>query len=41
MEKICFVIQPFDHGKYDRRYEEIIKPTVEECGLIAYRVDED
>ena len=37
----CFVIQPFDNGKFDRRYREIIKPAIESCGLSPYRVDED
>lgn len=41
MEKICFVLQPFDNDKYDKRYKEIIEPTIKECGLISYRVDED
>jgi len=41
MEKICFVLQPFDNDKYDRRYKEIIEPVIIECGLISYRVDED
>lgn len=41
MEKICFVLQPFDNDKYDRRYKEIIEPVIRECGLISYRVDED
>lgn len=41
MRKLCFVLQPFDKGKYDRRYKEIIEPVIKECGLIPYRVDED
>ena len=41
MEKYCFVIQPFDNGKFDRRYQEMIKPVIEQCGLTAYRVDQD
>lgn len=41
MEKLCFVLQPFDRGKFDRRYKEIIEPIIKECGLIPYRVDED
>lgn len=41
MDDFCFVIQPYDHGKFDRRYREIIKPAVESCGLRPYRVDED
>jgi hypothetical protein len=38
---ICFVIQPFDGGKYDKRYKDTFKPAIEKCGLTAYRVDED
>lgn len=37
----CFVIQPFDKGQFDKRYIDIIKPTIEKIGLEAYRVDED
>ena len=37
----CFVIQPFDSGKFDKRYEDIYKPAIEAAGLIAYRVDKD
>lgn len=41
MGKLCFTMQPFDEGKFDRRYKEIIVPAVRECGLIPYRADED
>lgn len=37
----CFVIQPFDSGKYDKRYQGIYKPAIEAAGLEAYRVDND
>ena len=37
----CFVIQPFDSDEFDKRYNDILKPIVEEMGLEAYRVDED
>jgi hypothetical protein len=37
----CFVIQPFDSGKFDKRYADIYKPAIEAAGLIAYRVDKD
>lgn len=37
----CFVIQPFDSGKFDKRYEDIYKPAIEAAGLVAYRVDKD
>ena len=38
---ICFVIQPFDSGKYDKRYQDIYKPAIEAAGLESYRVDND
>jgi hypothetical protein len=38
---ICFVIQPFDKGKYDKRYNDIYLPAIQEAGLEAYRVDND
>lgn len=38
---ICFVIQPFDSGTFDKRYDEIYKPALEIAGLEAYRVDKD
>lgn len=37
----CFVIQPFDSGKYDKRYQGIYKPAIEAAGLEPYRVDND
>ncbi|MEW8557707.1 MAG: hypothetical protein AB2588_06950 [Candidatus Thiodiazotropha sp.] len=37
----CFVIQPFDHGKFDKRFKDTFKPAIEEVGLKAYRVDLD
>lgn len=37
----CFIIQPFDNGKFDKRYEDIFRPAIEECGLSPYRVDKD
>lgn len=40
MKKICFVIQPFNE-KFNQRYADIIKPAIEECGLVPYKVDED
>jgi len=39
--KYCFVMQPFDGDKYDKRFDEIIKPTVESLGYLAYRIDRD
>lgn len=37
----CFVIQPFDSGKFDKRFTDIYKPAIEAAGLEAYRVDKD
>lgn len=41
MEKFCFMIQPFDGGKFDKRYEDVFKPAIIEAGLEPYRVDSD
>ena len=41
MPPTCFIIQPFDSGKFDRRFTEVYKPAVEEAGLEPYRVDHD
>ena len=38
---ICFVIQPFDKGRFDKRYEDALEPALAEAGLDAYRVDDD
>ena len=39
---ICFVIQPFDEGgAFDKRFNETLKPAIDETGLKAYRVDND
>ena len=37
----CFVIQPFDRGAYDKRYEDVIVPAIVNAGLNDYRVDRD
>ena len=37
----CFVIQPFDSGKFDKRFDDVYKPAIEAAGLDAYRVDRD
>ncbi len=37
----CFVIQPFDGAKFDKRYVDVYKPAIEDAGLEAYRVDFD
>lgn len=39
--EICFVIQPFDNGKYDKRYKDIFSPAIEAAGFKPYRVDKD
>lgn len=41
MEEYCFVIQPYDRGDFDNRYDDIIQPAIEAFGLKAYRVDRD
>jgi hypothetical protein len=37
----CFVIQPFDGGRFDKRFSDVFKPAIEEAGLEPYRVDRD
>jgi hypothetical protein len=37
----CFVIQPFDRGPFDKRYEDVFEPAISEAGLEPYRVDRD
>lgn len=37
----CFVIQPFDEGRFDKRFEDILSPAIIEAGLTPYRVDRD
>lgn len=37
----CFVMQPFDGGKFDKRFEEIFKPAIQAAELEPYRVDRD
>jgi hypothetical protein len=39
--EVCFVIQPFDKGPYDDRYEDVYKEAIEAAGLRPYRVDRD
>jgi nucleoside 2-deoxyribosyltransferase len=38
---VCFVIQPFDGGSFDKRYEDILVPAITEAGFEPYRVDRD
>lgn len=35
----CFVIQPFDAGPYDKRYDDAFVPAISDAGLEPYRVD--
>lgn len=39
--KTCFVIQPFDGDKFDKRFTDIFEPAIKESGYQAYRVDQD
>lgn len=37
----CFVIQPFDRGVFDKRYDDVYAPAIKNAGLEPYRVDRD
>jgi hypothetical protein len=37
----CFVIQPFDGGAFDKRYDDVLQPAITDAGLEPYRVDKD
>jgi len=37
----CFVIQPFDGGPFDKRFEDVVAPAIRAAGLEPYRVDQD
>lgn len=37
----CFVIQPFDSGKFDKRFKETFAPAISTAGFEPSRVDED
>ena len=37
----CFVIQPFDAGRFDKRFADVFAPAIEAAGLEPYRVDQD
>jgi len=37
----CFVIQPFDGGKFDKRYDDVLAPAITAADLEPYRVDRD
>ncbi|MDX6501249.1 MAG: hypothetical protein QOG23_4509 [Blastocatellia bacterium] len=36
-----FVVQPFDQGPFDKRFDDVFAPAISEAGLEAYRVDRD
>lgn len=40
MEK-CFVIQPFDNEKFDKRFDDIFEPAIKKAKLKPYRIDRD
>ena len=37
----CFVMQPFDGGVFDKRYEDTFAHAIRDAGLEPYRVDQD
>ena len=37
----CFVMQPFDAGVFDKRFDDVFSPAILEAGLEPYRVDRD
>lgn len=37
----CFVIQPFDAGKFDKRFTDVFAPAIKAAELEPYRVDQD
>lgn len=37
----CFVIQPFDNGKFDKRYVDIFEPAIKKAEYEPYRIDND
>lgn len=37
----CFVIQPFDKGKFDKRFTDVYEPAIKAAGYQPYRVDQD
>ena len=39
--KNCFVIQPFDGRKFDKRFKDVYKPALENADITPYRVDQD
>lgn len=41
MAEVCFVIQPFDGGRFDKRFADVYSKAIEKAGLEPYRVDRD
>lgn len=39
--RICFVIQPFDRGKFNKRYSDAFEPAILAADLEPYRVDRE
>ena len=37
----CFVIQPFDKSRFDKRFDDHFAPAIRKAGLEPYRVDRD
>jgi hypothetical protein len=37
----CFVMQPFDGGVFDKRFEDVFSLAIRDAGLEPYRVDQD
>ena len=37
----CFVMQPFDGGVFDKRYEDVFAHAIKDADLEPYRVDQD
>lgn len=37
----CFVMQPFDKGPFDKRFDDVLAPAIRASGLEPYRVDRD
>jgi hypothetical protein len=37
----CFVIQPFDKGAFEQRYDDVLAPAIKNADLEPYRVDQD
>lgn len=37
----CFVMQPFDNAKFDRRFHDVFSPAISAANMTPYRVDQD